>query len=92
MFANQPPNPLSTSSRQAPWRYVSIGEGTGYESDSAAEADKGHPLHEARAIAVGVPVDQDDVLFLLPDAPKLLAVVRLTGASAPEPNRNATFP
>ena len=79
---------------QAPWRYVRIGEGTGYESDLAAEAGKGHPLHEARAIAVGVRVDRDDVLFLLPDAPKPLAVVHFTRASAPEGNSrfpNTTF-
>jgi hypothetical protein len=63
---------------QTPWRYVRIGEGTGYERELAAEAGKGHPLHDARAIAVGVRVDQDDVLFLLPDAPKPLAVVHLT--------------
>ena len=75
---------------QAPWRYVRIGEGTGYERELAAEAGKSHPLHNARAIAVGVRVDQDDVLFLLPDAPKPLAVVHLTWASAPE--RNPKFP
>jgi hypothetical protein len=75
---------------QTPWRYVRIGEGTGYERELAAEAGKGHPLHDARAIAVGVRVDQDDVLFLLPDAPKPLAVVHLTWASAPE--RNTKFP
>jgi hypothetical protein len=48
------------------------------------EAALGHPLHDARAIAVGVRVDQDDVLFLLPDLPKPLAVVHLTYSSAPD--------
>src|SRR5689334_13175051 len=63
---------------QSPWRYVGIGEGSGYERELAQEAGPGHPLHDARAIAVGVRVDQDDVLFLLLDAPKPLAVVHLT--------------
>src|SRR5690242_21561298 len=75
---------------QAPWRYVRIGEGTGYERELAAEAGNGHALHDARAIAVGVRVDRDDVLFLLPDAPKPLAVVHLTWASTQE--RNTKFP
>jgi hypothetical protein len=75
---------------QAPWRYVRIGEGTGYEGELATEACEGHPLHKVRAIAVGVRVDRDDVLFLLPDAPKPLAVVHFTRASAPE--GNSRFP
>jgi hypothetical protein len=63
---------------QPPWHYVGIGEGIGYERELAQEAGPGHPLHDARAIAVGVRVDQDDVLFLLPDEPNPLAVVHLT--------------
>ena len=75
---------------QTPWRYVRIGEGTGYERELATEVGKEHSLHDARVIAVGVRIDQDDVLFLLPDAPKPLAVVHLTWASASE--RNPKFP
>jgi hypothetical protein len=61
-----------------PWRYVGLGEGGYYELELAQEARSGHPLYDARAIAVGARVDRDDVLFLLPNAPKPLAVVHLT--------------
>lgn len=42
------------------------------------EAGVGHPLHRRRAVAVGRRIDQDDVLFWLPDGPAYLAVVHLT--------------
>lgn len=66
---------------QPPWRYVRIGEGTGYERELAQETGPGHALYNARAIAVGVRVDLDDVLFLLPDSTKPLAVAHLTYTS-----------
>jgi hypothetical protein len=72
------PDTFKTIPWQSPWRYVGIGEGVGYERELANEAGPGHPFHDARAIAVGARTDQDDVLFLLPDAPKPLAVVHLT--------------
>src|SRR4051812_21696565 len=77
-MADPTPESFENVPWQSPWRYVGIGEGIGYERELAQEAGPGHPLHEARAIAVGVRVDQDDVLILLPDAPKPLAVVHLT--------------
>ena len=81
---------------QSPWRFVRIGEGTGYERELAQEAGPGHPLHDARAIAVGVRVDQDEVLFLLPYMPKPLAVVHLTypsgsGDASPEKVPHTVF-
>jgi len=79
---------------QSPWRYVGIGEGTGYERELANEAGPGHPLYNARAIAVGARVDQDDVLYLLPDAPKPLAVAHLTyhPTTDDDPNSAAKVP
>jgi len=78
------PDTFKTISWQPPWRYVGIGEGGGYERELMQEAAPGHPLHNARAIAVGVRVDRDDVLFLLPDLPQPLAVVHLTYSPAPD--------
>ena len=81
-MADLTPESLQQLAWQSPWRYVGIGEGTGYERELAQEASPGHLLHDARAIAVGARVDQDDVLFLLPDMPKPLAVVHLTYSPA----------
>jgi hypothetical protein len=50
----------------------------GLESELAREIGPGHVLAGRRAIAVGRRVDNDDVLFHLPDGPALLAVVHLT--------------
>jgi hypothetical protein len=68
---------------QMPWRFVGIGEGSGYENALMKETAPEHPLYDKRAIAVGARVDQDDVLYLLPDEPQPLAVVHLTWAPGP---------
>jgi hypothetical protein len=57
-----------------PWRPTA----PGLEAELARELGPGHVLAGRRAIAVGRRVDNDDVLFLLPDGPALLAVVHLT--------------
>jgi hypothetical protein len=57
-----------------PWRPTS----PGLEAELARELDPGHILAGRRAIAIGRRVDNDDVLFHLPDGPALLAVVHLT--------------
>ena len=44
------------------------------------EAGPGHILHQRTAIAVARRLDQDDVLFWLPEGPALLAAVHLTYA------------
>jgi hypothetical protein len=62
---------------QLPWRFVGIGEGSGYENALMKETAPEHPLYDKRAIAVGARVDQDDVLYLLPDEPQPLVVVHL---------------
>jgi hypothetical protein len=77
---------------QSPWRYVGVGEGTGYERELEQEVSPGHPLYDARAIAVGVRVDQDDVLFLLPDMPKPLAVAHLTYSPASDDDSPTKVP
>jgi hypothetical protein len=79
---------------QLPWRFVGIGEGSGYENALMTETAPEHPLYDKRAIAVGARVDRDDVLYLLPDEPQPLAVVSLTWASAPsdDPEERAVVP
>jgi hypothetical protein len=87
------PDTFKTIPWHQPWRYVGIGEGGGYERELMQEAGPGHPLHNVRAIAVGARIDQDDVLFLLPDGPKPLAVVHLTYSSnPPDPSAAANVP
>lgn len=87
------PETFQSIAWQSPWRYVGIGEGGGYERELDHEAGPGHPLDNARAIAVGARVDQDDVLFLLPDASTPLAVVHLTYRPTPDdPDLAARMP
>jgi hypothetical protein len=57
-----------------PWRAT----GPGLEGELAREVGPGHVLAGRRAVAVGRRLDNDDVLFHLPDGPALLAVVHLT--------------
>jgi hypothetical protein len=57
-----------------PWRPTA----PGLEAELARELSRGHVLAGRRAVAVGRRVDNDDVLFHLPDGPALLAVVHLT--------------
>ncbi len=83
------PDTFKTIPWQPPWRYVGIGEGGGYERELMQEAASGHPLHNVRAIAVGVRVDQDDVLFLLPDLSKPLAVVHFASSSSSNENSDS---
>jgi hypothetical protein len=79
---------------QLPWRFVGIGEGSGYENALMKETAPEHPLYAKRAIAVGARVDQDDVLYLLPDEPQPLAVVHLTWGSGhlDDPEGRAKMP
>jgi hypothetical protein len=88
------PDTFKTVPWQTPWRYAGIGEGGGYERELDKEVGPGHPLYNARTIAVGARVDQDDVLFLVPDAPKPLAVAHLTWhpVSPGDPNYSADLP
>ena len=51
-----------------------------FTSELEREVGRGHLLYGQRAIAVGRRVDQDDVLFWLPEGPAPLAVVHLTYA------------
>ena len=57
-----------------PWRPTA----PGLEAELAREVGPGHVLAGRRAVAVARRVDNDDVLFHLPDGPALLAVVHLT--------------
>ena len=91
-MADLTPDTFKSIHWQSPWRYVGIGEGEGYERDLAQATALGHPLYNARAIAVGMRVDRDDVLFLLPDAPKPLAVVHLADSSASDEEDSASAP
>lgn len=75
-----------------PWRspWVPV-ESPAFESRLAEEVGRKHVLHKKAAISVGRRLDNDDVLFYLPDGPALLAVVHLTWSSrTPEPD--ASFP
>jgi hypothetical protein len=50
----------------------------GLEAELDREVGRGHPLSGRRAIAVGRRLDNDDVLFWLPNGPAMFAVVHLT--------------
>ena len=50
----------------------------GLETELEREVGRGHTLSGVRAVAVGRRVDNDDVLFWLPQGPAQLAVVHLT--------------
>jgi hypothetical protein len=50
----------------------------GLERELAREVGRGHALAGRRAVAVARRIDNDDVLFYLPDGPTPLAVVHLT--------------
>ena len=49
-------------------------------SELHREISRDHVLYGRRAVAIGRRLDQDDVLFWLPDGPEPLAVVHLTYA------------
>lgn len=69
-----------------PWRPTP----PGLETELARELGPGHVLAGRRAVAVGRRMDNDDVLFYLPDGPALLAVVHLTWTGQRE--RTADWP
>jgi hypothetical protein len=48
------------------------------EDQLQREVGRVHPLYGRKAITIGRRVDNDDVLFFLPDGPAPLAVVHLT--------------
>jgi hypothetical protein len=60
----------------SPWEPTNVD----FAAELAREVGRDHALYGKRAIAVARRVDQDDVLFLLPDGPAPLAVVHLTYA------------
>lgn len=57
-----------------PWTWT----GPGLEEELVREVGPGHPLYQVRAVAVGRRLDNDDVLFFLPDRSPSLVVVHLT--------------
>lgn len=52
--------------------------GPGLEVELAREVGPGHVLAGRRTVSIGRRVDNDDVLFWLPDSPSPFAVVHLT--------------
>lgn len=62
----------------------------GLETELAREVGPGHVLAGRRAVAVARRIDDDDVLFYLPDGPASLAVVHLTWTGHRE--RKPEFP
>ncbi len=48
------------------------------EAELGRELVRGHVLFGRRAVCIGRRIDQDDVLFFLPDGPQPYAVVHLT--------------
>ena len=60
-----------------PWEPIA-GSASGLEEELTRELNPAHILFERKAVAVARRLDQDDVLFWLPDGPATLAVVHLT--------------
>ncbi|HEX9990166.1 MAG TPA: hypothetical protein VGE45_17040 [Chloroflexia bacterium] len=69
-----------------PWEAVK----PGLEVYLKKEVGRGHVLSGVRAISVGHRVDNDDVLFFLPDSPSPLAVIHLTYSPVTEDNPEYT--
>ena len=69
---------------RTPWVAVTPGE---FGGRLAKEAGPKHVLYHRSALAIGRRLDNDDVLFFLPQGPALLAVVHLTDSTrTPEPD------
>ena len=56
----------------------------GLELELAKEIGREHALYRRKAISVARRVDNDDVLFFLPENPAILAVVHLTWKGSTE--------
>ncbi len=63
-----------------PWQPVA----PGLELELAKEVGTQHPLYQQKAVAVARRLDNDDVLFVLPENTLPLAVVHLTWKGSPE--------
>ena len=86
------PGPLPEDLSNIPWRspWVAV-DPPAFETRLAREVGPKHVLYRRAAVVVGRRLDNDDVLFYLPEGPALLAVVHLTYSErTPEPD--ARFP
>jgi hypothetical protein len=63
-----------------PWQPVA----PGLELELVKEVGTQHPLYQQKAVAVARRLDNDDVLFVLPESALPLAVVHLTWKGSPE--------
>ena len=63
----------------APWVWIDDDEDRRHAAEELKrELTEGHVLYGRRVLPVARRVDQDDVLFFLPDSPQALAAVHLT--------------
>ncbi len=77
-----PPRDPDELSWLLPWEEVT--NPAPIETELGRELVCGHVLFGRRVVAIGRRIDQDDVLFFLPDGPQPYAVVHLTWHGLPE--------
>jgi hypothetical protein len=65
-----------------PWEAVDATTAAALGEQLRREVTRGHPLHGRDTVAVARRIDNDNVLFTLPDGPERFAVVHLTYAGA----------
>ena len=82
------PAELSSIPWRSPW--VSV-DSTAFAGRLAKEVGRKHVLYKKQAIALGRRLDNDDVLFYMPNGPALLALVHLAWSSR-KPEPDAGFP
>ena len=71
--------------REAVWPAPWAATDAPLHEELARETSARHPLAGRRAVAIARRADTDDVLFWLPDGPRLLAAVHLTWRRETDP-------